>query len=101
MRTARSFSSDGYRFDVAFFSMTPSSFPRYRASGDPRPIQQDVPKEFPFLSVRYLQRLVQERRIPSWKIGRRVYLDRADLLAIPIERPAISAPIIRKLMGVS
>jgi hypothetical protein len=28
----------GYRFDVAFFSMTPSSLPRYRASGDPRPV---------------------------------------------------------------
>ena len=38
MRTDRPFSSGGYRFDVAFFSMTPSSLPRYGASGDPRPV---------------------------------------------------------------
>jgi hypothetical protein len=38
MRTARSFSSGGYRFVVGFFSMTPSSLPRYGASGIPRPI---------------------------------------------------------------
>src|SRR5450759_5937635 len=40
MRTARSFSSGGYRFDdVCFLSMTPYSLPRYGASGDPRPVQ--------------------------------------------------------------
>ena len=42
IRTARSFSSGGYRFAVAFFSVTPSSLPRYGASGDPRPVQWTI-----------------------------------------------------------
>src|ERR1019366_8488498 len=43
MRTARSFSSGGYRFGGGFFSMTPSSLPRYEASGDPRPVHALTP----------------------------------------------------------
>jgi hypothetical protein len=40
MRTARSFSSGGYRFDdVCFLSMTPPNSVQARASGDPRPVQ--------------------------------------------------------------
>ena len=43
MRTARSFSSGGYRFVVGLFSMTPSSLPRYEASRIPRPIHTGTP----------------------------------------------------------
>src|SRR3974390_1363893 len=40
IRTARSLNSGGYRFvDGCGFAMTPSSLPRYGASGDPRAVQ--------------------------------------------------------------
>jgi hypothetical protein len=63
IRTARSFSSGGYRFDVAFFSMTPSSLPRYGASKNPRPVQYRRPKNVPsIVELRaYLRALLQDR----------------------------------------
>ena len=39
IRTALCFSSGGYRFAVAFFSMTPT-LPRFGTSGKPRPVQE-------------------------------------------------------------
>lgn len=35
--------------------------------------------EVPWLSRRYLTRLIQERRIPSYRIGGKVLVDLADL----------------------
>lgn len=49
----------------------------------------DAPSEFPYLTVRYLRRRVQERSIPVWKVGRKVFLERGDLAAIPRQVPAV------------
>jgi len=49
---------------------------------------KDAPTEFPYLTERYLRRLVQERRIRSYRVGRKVYLVRDDLEALLVEVPA-------------
>lgn len=48
----------------------------------------DVPMEYGYLTERYLRRLVYERRIRWFKVGRKVYLAREDLEALLVEVPA-------------
>jgi hypothetical protein len=50
-----------------------------------------VPLSYPWLSERYLRRLVAERRIRSFRLGhgRKVYLAREDLESLPNEIPAL------------
>jgi len=49
---------------------------------------KDVPREYEHLTERFLRRLVYERRIRSYRVGRKVYLVRDDLEALLVEVPA-------------
>jgi excisionase family DNA binding protein len=57
----------------------------------------EVPEHRSWCSVRYARRLVAERKIAHHKIGRRVYLDLADLDELA-ERSRIEPP--RRLRAV-
>ena len=48
---------------------------------------KDAPREYGFLTERYLRRLVFERQIRSYRVGRKVYLVREDLEALLVEVP--------------
>jgi len=43
--------------------------------------RSDIPKRWPAITTRFAERLTDERRIPSWKIGRLVYVSAADVEA--------------------
>jgi excisionase family DNA binding protein len=47
----------------------------------------DAPAEYPWAPVRYLRRLVAERRIPFYKRGSRILLDPRDIEALAVEVP--------------
>ncbi len=49
---------------------------------------KDAPLEYPYVTERYLRRLVAERRIRSFRVGRKVYLAREDLETLPVETAA-------------
>lgn len=51
---------------------------------------KEAPLEFPYLTERYLRRLVYERRLRTYRCGRNVYLAREDLEKLLIETPAAS-----------
>jgi excisionase family DNA binding protein len=42
----------------------------------------EVPKHRPWMSVRYLRRLVTERRIAHHRVGRKILIDLADVDAL-------------------
>lgn len=50
----------------------------------------DAPAEYRYLTVRLLRYWVACRTIPSYRVGRRVYLDRVDLENLPTRIPAFS-----------
>jgi excisionase family DNA binding protein len=50
---------------------------------------KNATSEYPFVSERFLRRLVAERRIRSFRVGRKVYLVREDLETLPVEVPAL------------
>jgi len=51
----------------------------------------DVPKEYPWATVRYLRRIRQLQTIPVHKRGRRILFDRKDIETLTIEIPARSS----------
>jgi excisionase family DNA binding protein len=51
---------------------------------------KEVPSEYP-VSERFLRRLVAERRIRSYRVGRKVYLAREDLDELLVDVPALHA----------
>lgn len=53
----------------------------------------EVPARWPAISERLVKRLTDERRIPTWRIGGRIYVDPADVEAYirSCRRPAATA----------
>lgn len=48
---------------------------------------KDAPREYGYLTERFLRQLVYERQIRSYRVGRKVYLVREDLEALLVEVP--------------
>lgn len=65
--------------------MTPEEQRAAMPPGDTRPVPDDllprseVPARWPAISVRLARRLTDERLIPCWVVGRRVYVSAADV----------------------
>lgn len=51
----------------------------------------DVPKEYPWATVRYLRRIRQLQTIPVHTLGRRILFERKDIEALTVEIPARSS----------
>jgi excisionase family DNA binding protein len=59
----------------------------------------EVPEHRPWISVRYLRRLVAERRIAHHKVGRKVLIDLADVDELA-EQGRVEPPKHRRLRAI-